>query len=76
MESEDHIESMYGEICFESVHAFFSTGHILRVPIHFFGPFNKILSFKMIVWIYSRYPCDIIVTKPYYTCYITRVSKR
>ena len=70
MKSEDHIKSMYCEICFESVYALFSTGHILRVPIHFFGPFNKVLRWLCEFKIYPRYPCDIIVTKPYYTCYI------
>ena len=69
MESEDHIKSMYGEICFESVH-FPPLGIFYVYPFIFSALLTNVLRWLCELKIYPRYPCDIIVTKPYYTCYI------
>ena len=69
MESEDHIKSMYGEICFESVHSS-PLGIFYVYPFIFSALLTNVLRWLCELKIYPRYPCDIIVTKPYYTCYI------
>ena len=69
MESEDHTKSTYGEICFGSVHSL-PLGIFYAYPFTFSALLTNALRWLCELKIYPRYPYDIIVTKPYYTCYI------